>query len=380
MRKVRDKMKNPFTFSNIVTGPDFCNRKKEQKDLLEFIRSSQNVLLYSHRRTGKTSLIKQVFLGLKEQAPDIKALYIDLYGTTSEREFMTRMFQQLNVLESGTDKLLSLLKNSIDKFSLQISIDPATGSPTISPAFKAADETLVLKNLMELLEKFSQKRKIVIALDEFQEVAQYANAEAFEKQLRAHIQQHDDICYIFSGSQQRLLSAMFQSKGRAFYQQAASYPLHEIETDHYLPWMKEMFDAGNLSVSTDQLTEIVERFGNHPMYIQLFCFFLWRELQDNPWDDTTMDRIERAVIDQKHLEYQMLWDNLTINQKKTLKLVLMNDGRNLFSAEALTAVNISTASIVTRCLKSLFEKEILVKNGKYIIQDLVLRKWLALNV
>ena len=58
----------------------------------------------------------------------------------------------------------------------------------------------------------------------------------------------------------------------------------------------------------------------------------------------------------------------------------MNDGRNLFSAKALTAVNISTASIVTRCLKSLFEKEILVKNGKYIIQDVVLRKWLALNV
>jgi len=373
-------MKNPFTFSNIVTGPDFCNRKKEQKDLLEFIRSSQNVLLYSHRRTGKTSLIKQVFLSLKEQNPDIKALYIDLYGTTSEREFMTRIFQQLNVLESGTDKLLSLLKNSIEKFSFQISVDPATGSPTIAPAFKAADETLVLKNLMELLEKFSRKQKLVIALDEFQEVAQYANAEAFEKQLRAYIQQQDDICYIFSGSQQHLLSAMFQSKGRAFYQQAASYPLHGIETEHYLPWMKELFDAGNISISTAQLTEIVERFGNHPMYIQLFCFFLWRELQDNPWDDTTMDRIERAVIDQKHLEYQMLWDNLTINQKKTLKLVLMNDGRNLFSAEALTAVAISTASIVTRCLKSLFEKQILVKNGKYIIQDLVFRKWLALNV
>nr|NJM03493.1 hypothetical protein [Desulfobacula sp.] len=58
-------MKNPFTFSNIVTGPDFCNRKKEQN-------------------------------------PDIKALYIDLYGTTSERECMTRIFQQLNVLESGS--------------------------------------------------------------------------------------------------------------------------------------------------------------------------------------------------------------------------------------------------------------------------------------
>lgn len=61
-------------------------------------------------------------------------------------------------------------------------------------------------------------------------------------------------------------------------------------------------------------------------------------------------------------------------------VVLMIDGKNLFNAEALTAVNISTASIVTRCLKSLFEKEILVKNGRYIIQDLIFRKWLARNI
>ncbi|MBU2452635.1 MAG: ATP-binding protein, partial [Proteobacteria bacterium] len=233
-------MENPFTFSNIVTGPYFCNRKKEQEDLLEFIRSSQNVLLYSHRRTGKSSLIKQVFLNIKHHSPEIGTLYIDLYGTTSEKELMTRIFQQLNVLETNTDKLLKLLKGSIDKFSFQISIDPNTSSPIITPAFKSANENLVLKNLMELLEKFSAKRKIVIALDEFQEVAKYTNADSFEKQLRSFIQHHSNICYIFSGSQQHLLTAMFQSQNRAFYQQAASYPLKQIETKHYIPWMEKL--------------------------------------------------------------------------------------------------------------------------------------------
>ncbi|MBU8849375.1 MAG: ATP-binding protein [Desulfobacterales bacterium] len=372
-------MKNPFTYSNIVTGPYFCNRKKEQDDLLEFIRASQNVLLYSHRRTGKSSLIKQVFLNIKHQSPDIGTLYIDLYGTTSEKEFMTRVFQQLNVLETNTDKLLNLLKSSINKFSFQISVDPATNSPTITPAFKSADESLVLKNLMELLVKFSTKRKIVIALDEFQEVGKYANADSFEKQLRSYIQQQSNICYIFSGSQQHLLTAMFQSQNRAFYQQASSYPLKQIETEHYIPWMEKLFNDGSLSISKANLKRIVERFENHPMYIQLFCFFLWRELQHESWNDQTVNMIERVMIDQKHLEYQTLWDNLSINQKKTLKLVLMNDGQNLFAAEELTMVNIKTASIVTRCLKTLSEKEILVKNGKYIIQDLFLKKWLALN-
>ncbi len=347
---------------------------------MEFIRSSQNVLLYSHRRTGKSSLIKQVLLNLKQHSPEIRGLHIDLYGTTSEQELITRVFQQLNVLETNTDKFLKLLKNSIDKFSFQISIDSGTNAPTITPTFKPADEKLVLKNLMDLIKKFSDKRKLVIAFDEFQEVAKYTNADSFEKQLRSFVQQHSNVCYIFSGSQQHLLTSMFQSQNRAFYQQAASYPLKKINTEDYIPWMKKLFGSGNLSVTEPNLRKIVEQFENHPMYIQLFCFFLWQELRHNLWSKDTINKIERSMINQKHLEYQTLWDNLSINQKKTLKLVLINDGQNLFSAKALNIVNIKTASIVTRCLKTLSEKEILVKNGKYIIQDILLQKWISLNI
>ena len=373
-------MENPFVYSNFVTGSSFCNKEKEQKELLEFIMASQNVLLYSHRRTGKSSLIKQVFQNIKDQKLEIGTLYIDLYGTTSEKEFITRVFQQLNALESNTNRLFSLLKKSIGKLSFQITIDPATNLPVISPSFMPEDESLVLKNLMTLIEKFSTKQKIVIAFDEFQEVAKYADADSFEKQLRSHVQQHSNICYIFSGNQQHLLTAMFRLQKRAFYQQAASFSLKDIETEHYIPWMEKLFKKGNLKIEKSHLKKIVERFENHPMYIQLFCFFLWKGLQENLWDEETIEKIERSMIEQKHLEYQMLWDNLSINQKKTLKLILIQKGENLFSAKALMIGNIKTASIVTRCLKSLSEKEIIVKNGKYFIQDIFLKKWLGFNM
>jgi AAA+ ATPase superfamily predicted ATPase len=45
-------MDNPF-----VTGESFCNRQQEIKDLTYYVQNNQTVLLYSHRRTGKTSLI-----------------------------------------------------------------------------------------------------------------------------------------------------------------------------------------------------------------------------------------------------------------------------------------------------------------------------------
>ncbi len=372
-------MQNPFEYSNVVIGAAFCNRSSEQNLLLEFIKSSQNVLIYSHRRTGKSSLIKQVFKNIEDQKLKIGTLYIDLYGTTSDKEFITRAFQQLSSLESNTDKLLGLIKSSVNQLSLKLTIDPETGKTTVSPSFNAADEKIILRNFMDLLDKFSKKKKIVVVFDEFQEISKYENASSFEKELRSSIQLHSNICYIFSGSQQHILTSMFSSQERAFYQQAASFPLREIETEHYTSWLKKIFEEGKKTLRSEDIELIVERFANHPMYIQLFCFFLWVELRHNRWQKNTIDKIERRMIMQKHLEYQTLWDNLSINQKKTLKLILRNDGKNLFSAKSLVNVNIKTPSVVTRCLNSLTEKEIIVKNGKYFIQDILFMKWLNEN-
>jgi len=46
-------MKNPFIYGKIVTGEDFCNRKKEIAELSRDIENSQNVILFSPRRFGK---------------------------------------------------------------------------------------------------------------------------------------------------------------------------------------------------------------------------------------------------------------------------------------------------------------------------------------
>jgi len=59
-------MNNPFQPTGIVKDPAFCNREKEQRELEKYIESAQNVLLYSHRRYGKTSLIFKVFSGLRD--------------------------------------------------------------------------------------------------------------------------------------------------------------------------------------------------------------------------------------------------------------------------------------------------------------------------
>ena len=68
-------MDNPFSYSDYVTGKAFCNRDREQTDLIYYAQNSQNVLVYSHRRMGKTSLVHQVTHQLKKAKPTVKSVY-----------------------------------------------------------------------------------------------------------------------------------------------------------------------------------------------------------------------------------------------------------------------------------------------------------------
>ena len=368
-------MKNPFAYSNYVTGESFCNRKKELSELLRYIKGSQNVLLYSHRRYGKSSLIRQLFCDIKEKNFNIGAMHIELYGTISEKDFITRTFQGLNQLESNFERLLKSVSSALKNIKLNLSIDSSTGGTLVSPSFEAINEKIMLEELMNILSKYSQKRKLVIAFDEFQEVADYTEA-GFEKRLRSFIQQHSNICYLFSGNQQHLITEMFNSNNRAFYKLAESFPLGKIETKNYIPWVQNLFGRKNVHLPAELIEEIVAKFENHPMYIQNFLFHLWEEPAKKGFSTDTINRVENLIVEKRSLEYTILWETLSINQKKTLKLILLNNGANLFNADSLKSVSLKTGSLVTKALSSLIKKEIIVKNGNYQIQDVVFKKWL----
>ena len=167
-------MQNPFAYSNYVIGESFCNREEELSELFKYIKGSQNVLLFSHRRYGKSSLIRQVIRDIQKKNLKIGTMHVELYGTISEKDFISRIFQSLNQMESNLDRLLKSFGNALKNINLNLSIDQATGVTSVSPSFGVVNEKIFLEELMNILSKYSQKRKLVIALDEFQEIANYS--------------------------------------------------------------------------------------------------------------------------------------------------------------------------------------------------------------
>lgn len=364
-------MDNPFSHSGVVTGEAFCNRKQELKDLIYHAKNSQNVLLYSHRRMGKTSLVHQAMRRLNKQRSKIKSIYIDLYGSIDVKDFIEAIFSGLARLETKLDKLLKL----VSEFKFSGSVDPMTGQPTVSVSLEPSDKPNYLDKAMDAIAAYSANQKLLVIFDEFQEIASYSE-QGFEKRLRSHIQKHTNIAYIFSGSQKHLLSQMFNSSDRAFYQMATSYPLKRIELQHYISWAKAIFAKKGLPLDNETVSDVVERCDFQPMYIQQFLFELWRQAEINL---AAIDAIEMKILNRRENEFMIIWDSLTPNQRKALRLLAVTAGQGIYYAEALHRFGFKSGSFLKRALSSLSSREIITKNKTYHIHDAMLKKWVLKN-
>jgi len=362
-------MPNPFRFSGVVAEPAFCDRLKERREMRRYIESSQNVLLYSHRRYGKSSLILKVFRELKNITP----VYIDLYGTTHADEFIAAFLKGISSLESRMDRLMKMLREKIRSVGLNFSVDALTGMPTASPVFNRSTQDKTIDELFAVIEAFSRKKKLAVAFDEFQEVAAYGG-DAFEKRLRKSIQQHDRIAYIFAGSQKHLITEMFNDRKRAFYLLATSFPLGRIATRDYAKWIKRLYRNAGRNIADALIEEVVALCENHPMYVQEFFFNLW-EAKKPSFEH--LDRVKCEMVAKRTPEYAYLWDSLTLNQKRALKLVALTAGKNIFAAQNLNKTGFRTASQVTAALAGIKKTGLLDKNKTWKIHDPFFRRWLT---
>jgi hypothetical protein len=214
----------------------------------------------------------------------------------------------------------------------------------------------------------------MVVFDEFQEIAGYKQ-KGFEKGLRAIIQKHENISYFFCGSQRHILTEIFTNENRAFYKLAQSYPLANIQTEQYVPWAQKLFLKAGNKIEPELVEEIVSRCENHPMYVQQFLFYLWEDKVAELSIDT-VEGIELRILQSSQNEFLNLWDSLTLNQKKTLKLILLTGGKEMFYARALQAVDLNAGSQVTRSLEKLLADDIVLKNDDYKIQDVMFKKWI----
>ena len=204
-------MNNPFTPGVIHPEAPFCNRLKELKELESYASSSANVVLYSPRRYGKTSLVRRVQSGLSKKK--VITIYVDLFGVTTIDEIAKRTARSVYLVTQKDKPLFKtfrpVLKPTETGDSFTVTVEPATSSLTGIDLLEAT---------MTDLGMFIQATPsgVNIAFDEFQEITELNSLE-IEGVLRSHIQTQK-ASYFFVGSRRRVLLDMFNLRNRPFFQ------------------------------------------------------------------------------------------------------------------------------------------------------------------
>ena len=356
---------NPFIIRGYRSEKFFCDRQSETDTLLENIRNQVDTTLYSPRKYGKTGLIFHTLK--KADAEGYTTLYADIFSTLNLNEFINQLSEAiLRTFPQKTPagkRFMEILKG----FRPVFSFDPLNGSPQISFDFNTEKEQeSTLKSLFRFLE--DQHQKTVVAIDEFQQIADYPekNVEAL---LRTEMQRMGDTVFLFSGSRRKVLSQMFNDTNRPFYSSTQTLSLDKIREDRYGAFIKRIFKEGKMSIEDDAVQFILTWTRRHTFYTQYLCNRLWGQKKEH----IALPDVKRAASEILELEESnfLHYRDLLTTQQWRLLIGIAKEERvgQLTSNAFISKYKIGSTTTSARAAETLVEKELvlktLTKDGAY---------------
>ena len=233
---------NPFVVGKYVSDKYFCDRSEETEFLWKQIVNGRNVALISPRRIGKSGLI-QHFFNQSNIQEGYHVFFVDIYATTSLAELVYMMGKEIyEQLKPQSTVWKEKFFQVISSFRVGFKLDALTGVPGFDIGL--GDIQVPQTTLDEIFDYLNEADKpCIIAIDEFQQIGEYPekNVEAL---LRTKIQKCQRAQFIFSGSKRHMMSNMFNSPSKPFYQSAISMGLEPIPIDAYVDFAASKAEGG----------------------------------------------------------------------------------------------------------------------------------------
>jgi len=373
---------NPFV-TNGYAGPDyFCDRMEETASLIQFLTNGNNMALMSPRRLGKTDLIKHCF-----QQESIKDDYycflIDIYATNSFRDFVN-VFGK-TILEALKPKgrrawegFVNALLSVRSEISLDINGNPVwgLGIGALTPPQTTLDEIFSYLRTAE--------KHCLVAIDEFQQILYYNDNKNIEAALRTQIQQCNNANFIFAGSQRHLMSEMFLSPSRPFYQSVVPMSLHPIPLDRYWPFAERLFAKnGGRKITYEVVETVYQRFEGITANVQRVMNILY--LLTPQGETCTKEMIDTAIDTFLQLSSEYYGELLRQmpEKQRDVFLAIAAEGvaRSFSSGKFVRKYRLPSTSSVVSAVKGLLEKDFITKtDNAYQVYDRFFQLWLERRV
>lgn len=368
----------PFKFGQFAVDMEFTNRVNERKHLVMNFRSGQNCVLISPRRWGKSSLVHQACKDAEKEDRKLRTCMIDLFNVQSEEEFYKMLAE--SVIKATSTKMEERIA-TVSKFIKQL-VPVVSFSPLPSDSFELSmNWKEVIKNPSEILNLAEQiavdkNLKLVVCVDEFQNIAQFENPLKFQQKLRSHWQKHQHVAYCIYGSKRNMMLEVFTSAKMPFYKFGDVMFLDKIHQSDWEKFIVKRFKDTGKKIDKKTAARIAQYAENHPYYVQQLAQLTWLRTS-NAAENQIVDAALEGLIDQLDLLFQNITSSLTKHQLNFLHAIL--DGVQKFNAkENLKKYDYGTSGNVKRIKEALLAKEIIdiPTPSEVNILDPIYKHWL----
>lgn len=377
-------MTNPFVYGEIVPVAAFVDREAELERLTGDLVAGQKVFLISPRRYGKSSLIRQSLRAASRSGALTVEMTVSRYS--SYVAFLEGYARALVSVEARTDRARTWLKELLAAVRPEVRVEPdERGRAQLALAFPSArsdrDVSRLAQEVFALPARVAaaRRRRMAIALDEFQAIAQF-DGGSVEHALRAAVQQQREVGYVFSGSEPALMERML-GRSRPFYKAGPVMRLQKIPAETFARFLESRFRATGIKPIAGLGGAIVELAGNLPYDVQRLAHELWDDARAAGMRSVDLDDLHatlRRLLGEHQTLYEAMWQQLTLPQRATLRTSVLEDGRELLSADVRHRHRLGGASTVQASLAALVRDEVLAREGdRYVVVDSLLREWVA---
>jgi len=368
------KPSNPFLTAGYA-GPDyFCDRKHETEELLRHLENDRNTTLLSPRRYGKTGLIRQV-LHILSKRRGVKTVYVDLYPTRNLSDFARALAAAVaESVESPVEKALKAVSSFAHGFRPTMTLDEFSGRPKFSFDINVKNAQESLESILAYLQ--GRKCRTVVAIDEFQQIAEYPE-KGVEALLRSKIQFMHQVGFVFAGSRLHMMAEMFHSPKRPFFNSTASMSLDVIGKNAYFRFAASFFRKAGRILPEETFGLAYDRFEGITWYVQSVMKELFAEGMPRPTGKDVVAAIDH-LVEENGQNYGFILSKCTPCAVELLRAIAVDRVvAEPMSAEFGRRHGLRAASSVRFALESLLKDELLYRRDDgYVVYDRLFAEWL----
>jgi len=373
------RIDKPFAYGIQVSGNLFTDREEETVRLKNNFLFGINTILISPRRYGKTSLVNRVCEELKTE--EIRIARLDVFGCRSQEEFLDAFATAvIKATSTRWEEWMENLKQFLSRLVPRVCIgtDPLNEF-SISLDYQGVQGTV--EEILDLPETIAQHKgyRIVVCIDEFQQLGLFPDSLAFQKLLRSRWQLQKKVSYCVFGSKKTMMESIFGKPNDPFYKFGDLLYLSTIESGKWVDFIIRRFEATGKNIPSEIAEEIVTTVQAHSSYVQQLSWLVWVNTKKVATHDSFKTGLDTLLRDCEPLFVNQT-ENLPKAQMRLLHAVANGAVSGLTRQDTMRRYNLGVSANIIKSKKALIDRDILFADEKSLqFCDPVLALWLRIH-